>query len=75
MKMQFFFLSSLNMCFVCSKEPSHWDGSFEYPEPMFWLRNKEIIFSYAVLSGGLYVFRASKSVFNALLAQVSVICW
>ena len=24
----------------CSKEPSHRDGSFEYPQHMFWLRNK-----------------------------------
>ena len=29
------------MCFGCSKEPSHWDGSFEYPQHMFWLRNKK----------------------------------
>ena len=36
------FLSiSLNMCFGCSKEPSHRDGSFEYPQHMFWLRNKK----------------------------------
>ena len=41
------------MCFVCSKEPSHGDGSFEYPQHMFWLRNKKIYFSYALLSGGL----------------------
>ena len=41
------------MCFVCSKEPSHRDGSFEYPHHMFWLRNKETNFSYALLSGGL----------------------
>ena len=41
------------MCFGCSKEPSHGDGSFEYPQHMFWLRNKKIIFSYALLSGGL----------------------
>ena len=44
------------MCFVCSKEltkKSHGDGSFEYPQPMFWLRNKKINFSYALLSGGL----------------------
>ena len=41
------------MCFVCSKEPSHGDGSFEYPQHMFWLRNKKINFSYALLSGGL----------------------
>ena len=36
------FLSiSLNMCFRCSKEPSHWDCSFEYPQHVFWLRNKK----------------------------------
>ena len=30
------FLSiSLNMCFGCSKEPSHRDGSFEHPQNMF----------------------------------------
>ena len=23
------------MCFGCSKEPSHRDGSFEYPQHMF----------------------------------------
>ena len=35
---------SLNVCFGCSKEPSHQDGSFEYPQHMFWLRNKKNIF-------------------------------
>ena len=29
------------MCFVCSKEPSHQGGSFEYPQHMFRLRNKK----------------------------------
>ena len=42
---------SLNMCFRCSKEPSHRDGSFEYPQHMFWLRNKKKNFSYALLPG------------------------
>ena len=32
---------SLNMCFGCSKEPSHRDGSLEYPQHMFWVRNKK----------------------------------
>ena len=32
---------SLNISFGCSKEPSHRDGSFEYPQNMFWLRNKK----------------------------------
>ena len=40
----FFFLPiSFNICFGCSKEPSHWDGSFEYPQRMFWLRNKKCV--------------------------------
>ena len=30
------------MCFGCSKEPSHRDGSFEYPQHMIWLRKKNI---------------------------------
>ena len=37
---------SLNKCFGCSKEPSHWDGSFEYPQHMFSLRNKQDIIQY-----------------------------
>ena len=32
---------NLNMCFGCSKEQSHWASSFEYPQHMFWLRNKK----------------------------------
>ena len=53
-KIAIIFLSiSLNICFGRSKEPSHRDGSFEYPQHMFWLRNKKIIFSFALLSGGL----------------------
>ena len=48
------------MCFGCSKEPSHRDGSFEYPQHMFRLRNKKIIFSYALLSGGLHVANNTK---------------
>ena len=36
---------SYNICFGCSKEPSHRDGSFDYPQHMIWLRNKKINFS------------------------------
>ena len=32
---------SLNICFGCSKEPSHRDSCFEYRQHMFWLRNKK----------------------------------
>ena len=53
-KIVMIFLSIIsNMFFWCSKERSHGDGSFEYPQHMFWLRNKKIIFSYTLLSGGL----------------------
>ena len=41
------------MCFGCSKDPSNRDVSFEYPQHMFWLKMRKIIFSYALLSGGL----------------------
>ena len=39
-----FLTISRNVCFGCSKEPSHRDGSFEYPQHMFPLRNKKINF-------------------------------
>ena len=39
-----FFPISLNICFGCSKEPSHWDGSFDYTQHMFLSRNKKNIF-------------------------------
>ena len=32
---------NLDICFRCSKELSHREGSFEYPQHMFWLRNKK----------------------------------
>ena len=31
------FSPTLSMCFGCSGEPSQWDGSFEYPQQMFFL--------------------------------------
>ena len=39
------FLSiGLNMCLGCSKEPSQREGSFEFPQHMFWMNNKKINF-------------------------------
>ena len=32
---------NLNICLGCSKELSHRDGSFEYPQHMFWMGNKK----------------------------------
>ena len=37
-----------SICFGCSKEPSHWDGS--YPQHMFWLKNKKINFLLCTLN-------------------------
>ena len=37
------------MCIGCSKEPPHWDGSFEYQQHMFWMRNKETNFPIRTL--------------------------
>ena len=43
--MAIIFLSiGLNMCFGCSKEPSHRDGSFEYPQHMFWMKIRKKYF-------------------------------
>ena len=40
------------MYFGCSKEPSHRDGSVEYPQHMFWLRNKKNNFQLRTLIWG-----------------------
>ena len=40
---------NLNMYCGCSKEPSHLDGSSEYPQHMFWMRNKENNFPIGTL--------------------------
>ena len=37
------------MCVGCSKEPSHEDGSFEFPQHMVWLRNKKNNFQLCTL--------------------------
>ena len=63
------------MCFGCSKEPSHRDGSFEYPQHMFWVRNKEkkIIFQYALLSGCLEL-RMTLHVILQLIIRKLIFC-
>ena len=40
---------NLNMCFGCSKEPSHLGSSFEYPQHMFWMKNTENSFPICTL--------------------------
>ena len=44
-----FLAVSLNMCLGCSKESAHRDGSFEYPQHMFWFRDKKIYFQLCTL--------------------------
>ena len=39
-----FLAISFNICLGCLKELSDWDGSFEYPQHMFWMRNKKVKF-------------------------------
>ena len=36
-----FLLIRFNMCFGCSKKKSHGNDSFDYPQHMFWMRNKK----------------------------------
>ena len=72
-KIAIIFLSiSLNMCFGCSKEQSHRDGSFEYQQHMFWLKNKKIIFSNAPLSGGLVIGR--NFINFSLFMSLKIVC-
>ena len=50
---------NLKKYFVCSKEPSHEDGSFDYPQHMFWLRNKKNSVELRTLYLGAYNNNAS----------------
>ena len=38
------FMNNPELSPMCSKEPSQWDGSFEYPQFTFCLRDKKINF-------------------------------
>ena len=58
--MKLFLSVNVNICFGCSKEPSHRDGSFEYPQHMFWLRNKKNSFKYVAISRGLFLEKNKK---------------
>ena len=44
------------MCFGCSKEQSLHNGSFEYPQHMFWMRNKKNNFQLRTLIWGPVTF-------------------
>ena len=67
--MNIFLSISFNISFGCSKEPSHRDGSYEYPQHMFWLRSKKLeIYSFEkkiTVSGKFYIkLRAYKKLFK-----------
>ena len=47
------------MC-VCSTEPSHLDDSFEYPQHVFWVRNKKLFFNDALSCRGLNSFSVNR---------------
>ena len=49
----------LSIYFSCSKELSHQDGSFEYPQHMFCLRKKKIIFLLHTLNYKDLIFISS----------------
>ena len=76
------FLSiSINMCFGCSKEPSHRDGSYEYPQHMFWLRNKKNNFqlrtlilgpAYTVILSLIVLFMPSSALFIGVLHEEKI---
>ena len=66
------------MCFWCSKEPSQrdssLDGSFEYQQHMFWLRNKKNNFQLHTLIWGpvsKFVF-LNKNIFD-LFHEISTL--
>ena len=74
------------MCFGCSKEPSHRDGSYEYPQHMFWLRNKKynfqlrtlfwgpVILGFVLIETGLYTaYGTTYSILNLLRAHAPFI--
>ena len=51
LKMVIIFISiDLNMYSWCSKESSHRDGSFEYQQHMFWLRNEFFFIKHSYLN-------------------------
>ena len=46
---------SFNVCFGCSKGPSHWDDSFGYTQHIFWSNNKKLNVFVCTLTEGLNV--------------------
>ena len=60
------------MCFGYSKELSHWDGSFEYPQHMFWLRIKKNNFQLRTLICGPVTTMSSSYLHLSLVLNLSL---
>ena len=52
----YFLIHQFKHVFWVLRGPSHLDGSFEYPQHMFWLRKQKIIFSYTLIWGPVSAF-------------------
>ena len=64
----------LNICLWCSKEPSHRDGSFEYPQPMFWLWTWEIRKLFFITISYREACKIFSSVFSTRVNWISFCC-
>ena len=67
--------------FGCSKEPFTGDSSFEYPQDMFWLRNKKINFQLCIVKNGLAPRKINKifertivKIFSSISLNISFRC-
>ena len=67
-----FLLIILVIRFGCSKEPSYFDGSFEYPQHMVWLRDKKSMFLLCTLNKRpVYIyFHSSKNIVDIILQRL-----
>ena len=45
------------------------NGSFEHPLHMFWLRNKKLIFTYALLSTGIQYAKTILAFLSSILRK------
>ena len=56
---------NLNICFECSKEPSHWDGSFKYPQQCLdWARPKLLYGIFCIDDNDYYIYATTLFVYD-----------
>ena len=70
---------SFNICFGCSKEPSHWGGSFEYPQHNFGWERRKLNFHYKLLTKVLLFDQPIFSTFSIIIHSsyfpLVCLCW